>query len=131
MVQERIFMGFWELGSQGDKIAARIRRKNDPEGQKARMLRFLQKKEIKKEEVAGRKKPDTCDICQTDGAKGGLKRIVFDHCHSTGLFRGWICDRCNKVLGHVHDNPMILLKMALYLEDFNAKTNDEKKKKSS
>lgn len=59
-----------------------------------------------------RKKPNNCELCGT-----AHKKIVFDHCHSTGAFRGWICDPCNIALGNVKDNPELLRKMADYLEE--------------
>ena len=44
-----------------------------------------------------------------------IGRIVFDHCHQSNSFRGWICDRCNKVLGLVKDSVELLNKMGTYL----------------
>ena len=38
-----------------------------------------------------------------------------DHCHSTGVFRGFICRNCNTGLGAFRDRPLILLRAALYL----------------
>ena len=43
----------------------------------------------KLENIAGRKRPELCEIC---GKKG---KICFDHNHETGKFRGWICVKCN------------------------------------
>jgi len=59
--------------------------------------------------VAGRPRPDNCDIC------GGTKKIVFDHCHQKGHFRGWLCQPCNVALGMVHDDEQHLLKLIAYL----------------
>ena len=68
------------------------------------------KKHIKKlEEIAGRKRSKICEICYEDGI------IVFDHNHKTGLFRGWICVRCNTVLGKIKDNKNLLKKLISYL----------------
>lgn len=39
-----------------------------------------------------------------------------DHCHQTGAIRGILCQNCNKPLGHVKDSPIILRKLADYLE---------------
>ena len=50
--------------------------------------------------AAGRPRPDTCDICPSPAG-----RIVFDHCHDSGVFRGWLCDRCNRTLGQVKEIP--------------------------
>ncbi len=62
--------------------------------------------------MAGRPKPLVCDLCNGSDNRG----IVFDHCHASGKFRGWLCDRCNKVLGLLKDDPSLLRKMATYLE---------------
>lgn len=42
-----------------------------------------------------------------------------DHCHQTGAIRGILCQNCNKPLGHVKDSPIILRKLADYLEQPN------------
>lgn len=61
------------------------------------------------EKIAGRKKPELCEIC------GAMGRICFDHNHETGKFRGWICHRCNVVLGFVKDNSELLKSLSDYL----------------
>jgi hypothetical protein len=60
---------------------------------------------------AVRPKPAACEICQNSSNK-----IVFDHCHQSGSFRGWICDPCNTALGLVKDDPERLRALARYLE---------------
>lgn len=75
-----------------------------------------------KELVAGRKKPEQCEIC------GSIGNICFDHDHSTGLFRGWICRRCNLTLGLVKDNQELLFNLAKYLE--NVSNNNRHKTNS-
>lgn len=82
------------------------------EAQRLRQLRFRAKREAEQIAIAGRPKPENCEICL-----GNEYRIVWDHCHSHGHFRGWICDRCNRVLGLVKDNQELLRGMATYLED--------------
>jgi hypothetical protein len=64
----------------------------------------------KRERLAGRPKPEVCDIC----ARGGT--IVFDHDHNASTFRGWLCFNCNVVLGLVNDDITILEKMVVYLK---------------
>ncbi len=78
-----------------------------PETNIKRRLSRLQQLEI----IAGRPRPPTCEVCGN-----GNELIVFDHNHSTGRFRGWICHRCNKALGTLQDNREILIKLAKYLE---------------
>lgn len=46
--------------------------------------------------------------------------IVFDHCHASKTFRGWICSRCNSALGFARDDPVILRSLANYLERHSA-----------
>ncbi|HDY68419.1 MAG TPA: hypothetical protein ENH85_11585 [Candidatus Scalindua sp.] len=62
------------------------------------------------EKLAGRKKPEQCEIC------GAIGRICFDHDHKTGEFRGWICNRCNVALAMVNDNVETLKLLIKYLK---------------
>lgn len=64
------------------------------------------------ENLAGRPKPDACEVCCTAGM------VVFDHDHKTGEFRGWLCPSCNSALGWAKDNPEILELLAFYLRSF-------------
>lgn len=57
-----------------------------------------------------RPKPALCE--------SGCGRLAtdLDHCHLTGLFRGWLCNQCNSALGFTKDQPAILRSLAAYLE---------------
>lgn len=114
-----------ELVREKARIASRKRRK-DPkyreemnkylekwrEKSKGEHIRRFNEKRVKKlEEVAGRPKPVICEVC------GGSGRIVFDHDHNKGRFRGWICMGCNTTLGHVRDSKETLGKLIKYLEE--------------
>ena len=72
-----------------------------------------------KEKIAGRKRPELCELC------GKIGRICFDHDHKTGKFRGWICSKCNTVLGLIEDDKNILIKMINYLEQISTKVEDK------
>ena len=98
----------------------RAKRAADPEGARIRSARFKAKKEAERELIAGRPRPKICDVCSGNHHLG----IVFDHCHQSGSFRGWLCDRCNKTLGLVRDDPDLLRKLAEYLER-NGKANHD------
>ena len=101
-----------------DAANRKRQRRQNPEAQRARKAAFKARALAKQEAVAGRPRPDACELCaRSDGG-----HIVFDHCHVHGHFRGWICDRCNKTLGLVRDNPVLLRSMADYVERSNAKT---------
>ena len=69
------------------------------------------KKRAKARKAGGREKPSVCDVCAQPSW-----RMVFDHCHATERFRGWLCYGCNVALGHVKDNPETLRALADYLE---------------
>jgi len=98
------------------------RRKEDPEGQRVRYERWRNKKEAELWDIAGRPRAQRCELCLESGI------TVFDHCHNEGHFRGWICDRCNRVLGCVKDDTELLKAMIKYLEDDRGKINDKEKK---
>lgn len=59
-----------------------------------------------------RPEPKICELCE----KQSLKRLHLDHDHSSGKFRGWLCDTCNRGLGYFKDSPQLLRKAAIYLE---------------
>lgn len=42
--------------------------------------------------------------------------LAVDHDHVTGHIRGLLCDRCNKVLGSIKDDPKTLRTLADYIE---------------
>ncbi len=51
-----------------------------------------------------------CKICGKPG------KLVVDHNHTTKIVRGLLCNNCNHVLGHAHDNPEILQRAIEYLK---------------
>jgi hypothetical protein len=98
-----------------DKLKAKADQKKEyyaknPDKAKAKYEQKVARREKVFVDAAGRPRPSRCEVCNRDG------RIVFDHCHSTGHFRGWICSGCNIALGGVKDTPEILRKLAEYLE---------------
>lgn len=63
-----------------------------------------------------------CALCG-EGQRGFTsgKMLHFDHCHTTGKFRGLLCAHCNTSLGRFRDDPQRLRRAAEYLEAFNAR----------
>ena len=62
-----------------------------------------------------------CHICQDT-----FKTLVVDHDHATGNVRGYLCRRCNVLLGMAKDNTRILLNSIKYLVNYielSVKTN--------
>ena len=66
--------------------------------------------QIVREEKAGRRKPEKCEVC------GTLRKLFFDHDHKTNKFRGWICIYCNSALGYSQDSIERLYRLAEYLK---------------
>ncbi len=56
--------------------------------------------------------PAHCELCDRVLEKG---KVHLDHCHSTGKFRGWLCNRCNLGLGNLGDNLASLQRAVEYL----------------
>jgi len=69
-------------------------------------------KRLAKEQKISYKAPDgtCCSICKKIN-----KRMVFDHCHEKEIFRGYLCDPCNRSMGVLGDNIEGLLKCINYL----------------
>lgn len=55
-----------------------------------------------------------CAVC---GKKETTKRLDVDHCHTTGVVRGLLCNRCNTGIGQFKDDPGLLRRAASYLEE--------------
>ena len=82
----------------------------DPTVVSLRNARVRELRKTKQEQYVGSSKPSMCDVCN------GGKRIALDHCHNTGKFRGWLCFRCNAILGQVQDDVILLEKLIIYLK---------------
>jgi hypothetical protein len=61
-------------------------------------------------------KPLKCECCKQ------IDKLVVDHDHTTGKFRGWLCKRCNLGIGKLGDNLEGLKKAVKYLESSHSST---------
>jgi len=59
-----------------------------------------------------------CELCGTS------KKIVFDHDHEKNIFRGWLCDPCNRSMGVLGDDATSLLRTVGYLSKGNTEALD-------
>jgi len=75
----------------------------------ARVRTVLRRKHIKRHGLPSGK----CAICDK-------RNLVFDHCHSTNMFRGWICRACNSGIGKMGDTYRDVQIRADYLKCFEA-----------
>ena len=63
-----------------------------------------------------------CAICECNEYenrwtnKNNNLPFVVDHCHTTGIIRGLLCDNCNLMVGHAKNNIETLKKAINYLE---------------
>jgi hypothetical protein len=55
-----------------------------------------------------------CAICGIHESKLD-KRLHTDHCHTTGMVRGLLCNKCNTSLGQFESDPELLLIAYEYL----------------
>ncbi len=97
-----------------DKVLERSKSYNKTEFRKAYCRNFAKiKLKIKRESNASRPRTLRCECC---GDLPDCKGIVWDHDHESGLFRGWLCNRCNRVLGMCKDNKLVFENLTEYLE---------------
>ena len=81
---------------------------------KERSRRYKRKYGIDEDEYLEivKKQDGRCRIC-----KRKPRRLVVDHDHKTGNFRGLLCHSCNVALGLAQDNTQTLLEMVKYLQN--------------
>lgn len=54
-----------------------------------------------------------CDIHQSNCKA----KLVADHNHKTGIFRGILCRKCNLLLGHIKNYPLLITRMNEYIKE--------------
>jgi hypothetical protein len=52
-----------------------------------------------------------CEIC------GRVSRLCVDHLQNSEVFRGLLCNGCNRAVGLLQDDPIVLASAALYLSE--------------
>ena len=61
-------------------------------------------------------KPDGCECCGVDPMTRQYKTFwVLDHDHETKIFRGWLCDECNRI-GKLGDTLEGVMRAVKYLQ---------------
>ncbi len=56
-----------------------------------------------------------CGVCHRPESRD--RRLSLDHDHATGELRGFVCSRCNLLLGNAADDPELLEQAAIYLRN--------------
>ena len=70
----------------------------------------------KKYDALYNKQKGCCAICGKHASEFE-RSLAADHCHNTKKVRGLLCTTCNMGLGYFKDNPELLMKAALYLQE--------------
>lgn len=71
-----------------------------------------------------RQKEIPCDICSTlisyyKNRNPDIKEAVVDHCHTTGQYRGVLCNNCNHALGMLFDSVELMNNAIEYIQKSN------------
>ena len=62
--------------------------------------------------------PKVCRCCRKAPDPNSFRnKLQLDHDHTTGKFRGWICDNCNVSLSRAGDNIEGVKNLLTYLEE--------------
>jgi hypothetical protein len=98
-----------------DKSGYRLRRPECDDCTKKASYGKTEAQQIAKKEGIPFKAPEgtTCKICKKAPTKGN--GLVFDHCHKKNVFRGYICNSCNRSMGVLGDNIEGLIVAMNYL----------------
>lgn len=88
----------------------RVRWATDP---KFRLSQATSKRKYRGMPEPTRACPIGCEAC---GNQNAGKSLHLDHCHETGVFRGWLCSRCNTGLGLIGDSIAAVMQVLAYLE---------------
>ncbi len=56
-----------------------------------------------------------CAVCRKPERSGRYKTLTVDHCHASEKIRGLLCSTCNRAIGMMGDNPLVLEVAARYL----------------
>lgn len=59
---------------------------------------------------------DQDGLCAICGGNNKGRPLIVDHCHSTKIVRGLLCQRCNVGIGHFKDSAEIVESALRYLQ---------------
>ena len=64
-----------------------------------------------------REQGGVCALCRkaAPGTNSRNDKLVVDHCHTTGAVRGLLCHTCNRALGLLKDDAVLLRRAITYL----------------
>lgn len=71
-------------------------------------------------EICGKSETELPDVFGHGGKIKSKWRL--DHCHNSGMFRGFLCDNCNIGLGKFMDSPDLMKNAIAYLSRTSIKS---------
>jgi hypothetical protein len=104
-----------EISRKSHRGKGRLWLKANREKARGYTRRYMRKKNGVKNATA-ESKHGACEIC------GTVRQLQFDHDHATGLFRGWLCRKCNLAIGYLNDDWQIVSKAVDYLKRSSVQT---------
>jgi hypothetical protein len=87
-------------------------------GKRYQVLRSIKRRcegTIEEYDAAYERQEGKCAICGTEAPKYDKGRLVIDHNHATGKFRGLLCANCNSGLGFFQENAEFFNRALAYL----------------
>lgn len=106
----------------------RYHEQNGKEKQKKRSFKNLMKQygiSVEYYEQERESQQFRCKICLAHENTQPHKRLYVDHCHTTGKYRGLLCQKCNTGLGMFQDSVESLNKAIEYINENSARHRNE------
>lgn len=97
-----------------DKMNAYQRKHRDKYPKRSREMNTAQARVSRGLPTPSRSQPLVCELCNSPNDSG--RQLCLDHCHDSGAFRGWLCNRCNTGLGLIGDTVKSLERALAYLK---------------
>lgn len=111
----------WRINNkEAKKEFTRKWQKANPEKLLAAKLKWHYKMSLEQYKSMFVAQDGKCKICKQEPS--GSKRLCVDHNHVNGQIRGLLCDKCNRGIGLLKDNPILLESAAKYLRETRAAT---------
>lgn len=115
--------GNWKYGVRNRcKECRRIERQSPEYKQKQRNWNLLKNYSISTDEYDSlfERQGCVCAICGNDNPKSNYGTFCVDHCHTTGVVRGILCQPCNTALGLFMDDVVIIKNAYKYLQKYES-----------